>query len=71
MSNLFTVSPSPHIHSGDSARKIMYRVVFAMMPAALWSVFVFGIGALYVTCLLYTSKGRYCTINRLVEGGGN
>ena len=55
MSNLFTVSPSPHIHSGDSARKIMYRVVFAMMPAALWSVFVFGIGALYVTLVAVTA----------------
>ncbi len=51
MSKLFTVSPSPHIHSGDSAQKIMYRVVFAMIPAVLWSVFVFGPGALYVTLI--------------------
>ena len=51
MSNLFTVSPSPHIHSGDSARKIMYRVVYAMIPALLWSFFVFGAGALRVTLI--------------------
>jgi len=51
MSNLLTISPSPHIHSGDSTQKIMYRVVFAMIPALLWSVFVFGIDALRVTLI--------------------
>ncbi|MBN2635506.1 MAG: RnfABCDGE type electron transport complex subunit D [Prolixibacteraceae bacterium] len=51
MSNLFTVSPSPHIHSDDSTRKIMYRVVYAMIPALLWSVFVFGLDALRVTLI--------------------
>lgn len=51
MSNLLTVSPSPHIHSGDSARKIMFRVVYALIPALLWSVFVFGPDALRVTLI--------------------
>jgi len=51
MSNLLTVSPSPHVHSADSARKIMYRVVIAMIPALLWSVFVFGLDALRVTLI--------------------
>jgi Na+-translocating ferredoxin:NAD+ oxidoreductase subunit D len=51
MSNLLTVSPSPHIHSDDSTRKIMYRVVYAMIPALLWSVFVFGLDALRVTLI--------------------
>ena len=51
MSNLLTVSPSPHVHSDDSTRKIMYRVVYAMIPALLWSVFVFGIDALRVTLI--------------------
>lgn len=49
MSNLLTVSPSPHVYSQDSARKIMYRVIYAMIPALLWSVFVFGLDALRVT----------------------
>ena len=40
MSNLLTVSPSPHVHSDDSAKKIMYRVVLALTPALIWSVFV-------------------------------
>lgn len=51
MSNLLTVSPSPHIHSGDSTQKIMYRVVYAMIPALAWSVFVFGLDALRVTLI--------------------
>lgn len=51
MSNLLTVSPSPHVHSGDSTQKIMYRVVYAMIPALAWSVFVFGFDALRVTLI--------------------
>ncbi len=49
MSKLLTVSPSPHVHSSDSTQKIMYRVVYAMIPALAWSVFVFGLDALRVT----------------------
>ena len=51
MSNILTVSPSPHIHSKDSTQKIMYRVVLAMLPALAWSVFAFGPGALRVTLI--------------------
>lgn len=51
MGNILTVSPSPHIHTGDSTQKIMYRVVYAMIPALAWSVFVFGLDALRVTLI--------------------
>ncbi len=51
MSKLLTVSPSPHVHSSDSTQKIMYRVVYAMIPALLWSVFIFGFDALRVTLI--------------------
>lgn len=51
MNKILTVSPSPHVHSDDSTQKIMYRVVFAMLPALAWSVFVFGLDALRVTLL--------------------
>lgn len=51
MSNLLTVSPSPHVHADDYARKIMYRVIFALVPVLVWSVFVFGIDALRVTLI--------------------
>lgn len=55
MSNILTVSPSPHVHSNDTTQKIMYRVVYAMLPALLWSVFVFGLAALWVTLVAVVS----------------
>jgi electron transport complex protein RnfD len=50
-----TVSPSPHIHSDDSVQKLMYGVIIAMLPALAISLFVFGIGALFVTLLAVVS----------------
>ncbi len=49
MSKLFTVSPSPHVHSGNSVERLMYDVLLALVPAFLVSVWFFGLGALYVT----------------------
>ncbi len=49
MSKLFTVSPSPHVHSGNSVERLMYDVLLALIPAFLVSVWMFGLGALYVT----------------------
>lgn len=51
MSKILTVSPSPHVHSGESVNKIMYRVILAMMPAFAWAIFAFGIDALRVTLI--------------------
>lgn len=42
------VSPSPHIHSGDSVEKNMYGVIFALLPALLASLYFFGLGAVAV-----------------------
>ena len=49
MSKLFTVSPSPHVHSGNSVERLMYDVLLALTPAFLVSVWFFGLGAVYVT----------------------
>ena len=43
------VSPSPHVHSGDSVQKNMYGVLLALVPALAASVWFFGLGALIVT----------------------
>ncbi len=48
MNKLLTVSPSPHVHSSDTTQKIMYRVVYAMIPAMIWAILVFGLDALRV-----------------------
>lgn len=46
--NTLTVSPSPHVHSGDSVKKNMYGVIIALLPALAASLFYFGLGALVV-----------------------
>jgi electron transport complex protein RnfD len=51
MAKLFTISPSPHIHSGDSVNKIMYSVILALVPAFIWAVVMFGFDAVRVTLL--------------------
>lgn len=53
------ISPSPHVHSGDSIEKNMYGVLIALIPAFICSVLFFGIGAIIVmltsvlACLLF------------------
>ncbi len=43
--NLLTVSGSPHIHTQQSVKSIMYGVVIAMIPAIFVSVYFFGLDA--------------------------
>ncbi|MCF8228667.1 MAG: RnfABCDGE type electron transport complex subunit D [Bacteroidales bacterium] len=45
---LLTISGSPHVHGDMSVKKIMYGVVYAMIPAILVSVYFFGLDALRV-----------------------
>jgi electron transport complex protein RnfD len=45
------VSPSPHVHSGESTSRLMFNVVLALMPALAVSLYYFGVGALIVTLL--------------------
>jgi len=47
--NMLTVSPSPHVHSGDSVKKNMYGVIIALLPAFAASLYYFGIGAVIVS----------------------
>ncbi|KAB1505558.1 MULTISPECIES: RnfABCDGE type electron transport complex subunit D [Butyricimonas] len=48
MSN-FTISPSPHVHGGDSIEKNMYGVLIALVPTFIFSIVFFGLGAILVT----------------------
>ena len=72
--NNYLISGSPHIHGGESTKKIMYSVIIALMPAFLFSIYYFGFNAVRVTlisvaaCVLtewliqkYMIKGE-CTI---------
>ena len=44
----FVVSPSPHIHSGISIKKIMWVVSLSLLPSGIAGVVIFGARALYV-----------------------
>ncbi|MDR1937263.1 MAG: RnfABCDGE type electron transport complex subunit D [Tannerellaceae bacterium] len=55
MENKLIISPSPHIHSGDSVSKNMYGVLIALIPAFLVSLYYFGLGALIVTAVSVVS----------------
>ncbi|MBQ6352595.1 MAG: RnfABCDGE type electron transport complex subunit D, partial [Lentisphaeria bacterium] len=47
------LSSSPHISTGESVRKIMLKVLVAMLPAAAAGVWFFGLRALWV--ILFTT----------------
>lgn len=49
MDKLLNVSGSPHVHSGESVKKIMWSVVLALVPAFLVSVFYFGLPVIILT----------------------
>ena len=53
--NTLTISPSPHVHSGDSVKKNMYGVVIALIPALIISIYNFGLGAIVVTATAVVS----------------
>lgn len=45
------VSPSPHIHGGDSISRNMYNVLIALIPAFAFSIYQFGWQSIIVTAL--------------------
>ena len=57
--NLLTVSGSPHVHGDNSVKKVMYGVIYALIPAMLISIYFFGFDAVRVmlisvaACLLF------------------
>ncbi len=56
MENKLLVSYSPHIHAQSaSVQRIMLDVILALMPAVLFSFYLFGIGAIIVTVVAVAS----------------
>ena len=51
MANNLIVAPAPHVHGPESTRRIMRDVLLALLPAWVFSVVLFGVPALAVTCL--------------------
>lgn len=49
------VSPSPHIHGGESTKKIMRDVVIALSPTFIFSFFLYGVSTLTVVAVAVVS----------------
>ena len=48
---LLHVAGSPHVHGGESVKKIMWSVVIALMPAFFVAVFYFGLPVIVLTAV--------------------
>ncbi|MDC1379583.1 RnfABCDGE type electron transport complex subunit D [Algibacter sp.] len=55
MADPIIISASPHIHSARTSKKVMYDVLYALIPAFLVSIYVFGIRALILTSVAVIS----------------
>ena len=53
--NLLNVSGSPHVHSDESTKQIMWRVNLALVPALLVAICFFGVNALLVSLVSVVS----------------
>ncbi len=49
MNKLLTVSPSPHVYEDTTVKRLMFDVIIALLPALAFSIYFFGLGAIYVT----------------------
>ena len=53
--NLLNISGSPHVHSDESTKKIMWRVNLALVPALIVAITFFGVNALLVSLISVAS----------------
>lgn len=61
---LLNVSGSPHVHSDESTKKIMWRVNLALIPALLVGIAYFGLNALLIALV---SVACCCLFQWLIE----
>lgn len=45
---IFKISVSPHLREGVDIKRIMYLVIVALLPAVVASIYIFGIGVIYL-----------------------
>ena len=62
----FVVSSSPHMHDGRTVSQIMRLVVIALAPAALFSIYIFGLDALRVIAISIGSAMLFEMISQKV-----
>ena len=62
--NLLNISGSPHVHSDESTKKIMWRVNLALVPMLLCGIVYFGLNALLISLV---SVACCCLFQWLIE----
>lgn len=62
--NLLNISGSPHVHSDESTKKIMWRVNLALVPMLLCGIAYFGLNALLISLV---SVACCCLFQWLIE----
>lgn len=62
--NLLNISGSPHVHSSESTKKIMWRVNLALVPMLLCGIAYFGLNALLISLVSVISC---CLFQWLIE----
>ncbi|MGI9532521.1 RnfABCDGE type electron transport complex subunit D [Lutimonas sp.] len=55
MEEKIIISASPHVHSDRTSKRLMYDVLYALIPAFMVSIYVFGISALILTSVAIIS----------------
>ncbi|MBR5821789.1 MAG: RnfABCDGE type electron transport complex subunit D [Alistipes sp.] len=55
MATRIFAAPSPHIHGGESTRRIMGDVVLALLPALAVSTYILGLRVLFITAVAVVS----------------
>ena len=66
MATRIFAAPSPHIHGGESTRRIMGDVVLALLPALAVSTYILGLRVLFITAVAVLSCVAFeYLINRL------
>ena len=55
MATRLFAAPSPHIHGGESTKRIMCDVVLALLPALAVSTYVLGLRVLLITAVAVVS----------------
>lgn len=67
MSRKLTISLSPHIHTGNSVERAMWRVILALCPAWGVAIWTFGLPALWVSLIsIVTCVAAEWAINRFL-----
>lgn len=62
------ISSAPHLHKGESVKRIMWMVVLALLPAGAAGVFIFGWQALrLVVCALITAVATEAVLQAVTK----